>query len=185
MKNRTARMVICIAMLIIISSCAYAQSYTTYVESSNIGKSEIAKTSVIWIIADTGNFMWNRTIESTLFDRFKANGIKTLLTTDYVDICDLKEEEYEKILTLYLESESDYMLAAEIGDLYTYSAGGGIKNMDINASLLDFANERIILKMALSTEADTNDWKSLNETRRPAIESMAESFTKEFMKYVK
>ena len=73
MENRTGKMAICFTILIMVVSCAYAQSYTTYVESSNIVKREFDISSVIWIIADTGNFMWNRTIESALFDWFKAN----------------------------------------------------------------------------------------------------------------
>ncbi len=182
MKKRTAKKAIFIIMLAMLISSAYAQSYTTYVESSSIGRREIGKTPVIWIIADTSNFMWNRTIETAIRDKFKINEIKTFLTTDFMDICDLKENQLKEIVSLYVESKSDFMLTVEIDDLYTYSAGGGIKSLEITSNLIDFENGTTMLKMALSTEADTNDLKSLNETRRPAIESMAESLTREFMK---
>jgi len=185
MKNRTAKMAICILLFVIFVSCASAQTYATYAESSNIGKVLIDKESAIWIISDSGNFMWNRTIETAIGERFKPKGIKTYLTTDYVDICDLKEEDFQKVLDLYLESKSDLMMTIEIGDLYTYTAGGGVKSMDISVNLVDFVSERILLKMALSTEADNNDLKSLNETRRPVVESMADALVKEFLKYVK
>ena len=185
MKNRTAKMAMCILLLVLFVSCASAQTYTTYAESSNIGKALIDKASVIWVISDSGNFMWNRTIETVIGEKLKLKGINTYLTTDYVDICDLKEEEFQKVLDLYLESKSDYMMTIEIEELYTYSAGGGVKSMDISVTLIDFVSERILLKMALSTEADNNDLKSLNETRRPVVESMADAFVKEFMRYVK
>ena len=185
MENRTAKMAICFIMLVMLISCASAQSYTTYAESSNIGKSSISKSSVIWIISDSGNFMWNRTIETAIGEKLKQKGIKSHLTTDYVDICDLKEDEFQGVINLYMESKSDFMLAIEIGDLFTYSAGGGVKSMDFSATLIDFASEKILLKMALSTESDTNDLKSLNETRRPVVESMSDALAKEFMKYVK
>ena len=184
MENRAAKMAISIIMLVMFISCANAQSYTTYAESSNIGKREISKLSVIWIISDSGNFMWNRAIETAIGEKFKPKGIKTHLTTDYLDIWDLNEDEFQGVLDLYLESKSDFMLAIEIGELYTFSAGGGIKSMDFSATLIDFVSEKILLKIALSTESDTNDLKSLNETRRPVVESMSDALVKEFMRYV-
>ena len=184
MENRAAKMAISIIMLVMFISCANAQSYTTYAESSNIGKNEISRSSVVWIISDSGNFMWNRTIETSIGEKLRFKGIKSHLTTDYVDICDLKEDEFQDVLDLYLNSKSDFMLAIEIGELYTYSAGGGVKSMDFSATLIDFVSEKILLKIALSTESDTNDLKSLNETRRPVVESMSDALAKEFMRYV-
>lgn len=183
MKNRTAKRTIYLIMLIMLMPCAFAQSYSTYVESSNIGKNVINKSSEIWIISDSGNFMWNRSIETAIGEKLK--GIKTYLTTDYVDICDLEEDEIQLIFDLFKESKADLMLVIEIGELYTYSTGGGVKSIDMSATLMDFVSGKTVLKMALSTESDTNDFKSLNETRKPVVESMSDSLAKEFMKYVK
>ena len=185
MENRTARMAICIIMLVMLISHAYAQSYTTYAESSNLGKKPIEKTSIIWILSDTTSFMWNRTLESSVGEKLTKKGIKVFQTTDYIDVCDLEENDYPIIASLILESDSDFMLTLELKELYTYSIGGGVVSMDVIATLFDYKTSNNLLKIELSTESDKNDYMSLNASRGPAVDSMADMLTKEFMKYVK
>lgn len=185
MNKRTVRMVASLIMFTLLMSCATAQSYTTYAQSSNLGKTMIDKSSSVWIICDTTSFMWNRSIESSVMDQLSKRDISTLITTDYLDICGLEENELSKVTNLIMESDADYLLAIQMKDLYTYTTGGGIMSMNITATLLNLLSGENALIIELATEADTNDFKSLNATRKLALDSMAETLAKEFMKYAR
>ena len=185
MRNRTGRVSVFILMMLIVISEAYAQSYTTYAVSSNLNKKSISKASVIWIVSDTSSFMWNRSIETSVKEVFEEEGIDALITTDYLDICDIKEDEYQKLVDLYMDSKADLMMVLEVKDLYTYTVGEGIKSIDSTVTLLDYVNQSILLKVELSTESNANDLMSLNATRGPAIESLVEALVKEYLRYVK
>ena len=185
MEKRTVRMAVCLVMFTLLMSCATAQSYTTYAQSSNLGKKMIDKSSLVWIICDTTSFMWNRSIEISVMDQLSKKSISSQMTTDYLDICGLEENEYGKVMDLILESHADYLLAIQMNDLYTYTTGGGITSMNITATLINLLSGEDALIIELSTEADTNDFKSLNSTRGPAVDSMAEILAKEFMRYVR
>lgn len=185
MNKRTVRMAVCLIMFTMLMSCANAQSYTTYAQSSNLGKKMINKSSPIWIICDTTSFMWNRSIENSVMDSLSKKGINSQITTDYMDICSLGDDDYGKVLELIIDSGSDYMLALEMKEIFTYSIGGGITSMNITATLLDLITGESAIIIELSTEADTNDYKSLNATRGPAVDSMAEALAKELSRYVR
>lgn len=185
MNKRTVRMIVSLIVSTLLMSCANAQSYTTYAQSSNLGKKTIDKSSSVWIICDTTSFMWNRTIESSVLDNLSKKGINSQITTDFMDICSLGDDDYGKVMGLIIDSGCNYMLALEIKDVFTYSVGGGITSMNITATLLNLITGENAIIIELSTEADTNDYKSLNATRGPAVDSMAEMLAKEFMRYVR
>ena len=185
MNKRTVRIAVCLTLLTLFMSCLSAQSYTTYSQSSNLGKENIDKASFVWVLCDTNSFMWNRTIETSVMNSLSKKGVDIQITSDYLDICSLSDDDYGKVVELIIESGADYLLALEMKDLFTYSVGGGITSMNITATLLNLNTGRDAIIIELYTEADTNDYKSLNATREPAVDSMAEMLTKEFIKYVK
>ncbi len=183
--RRSAKIVMSLIVFFMIASALHAQSYSTYAESAKMRKEPISKASVIWILSDTTSFMWNRSIESSVKDQLTKKGIEVRLTTDLVDISQMEQEEFEQLGTMIRESDADYLLGLEMKDIYTFAIGEGIKSLDISATLFDFVTNTILLRIELSTEADTNDFESLNATRSPALRSMSESLAQEFMKYVK
>ena len=184
MRNRFAKGITIIIMLTVLASCAFAQSYTTFAESSNLGGKPIPAKSVLWILSDLNSFMWNRTIETSIKEQFDKKGIKTILTTDYIDICELQEGEFPKVLDLFYESKADFMLTINLENMGTYLTDG-IKNFTTKVSMYNYATMEIPLKVEMYTESDKNDYLSLNATRKPAISSMAEALVNEYIKYVK
>ena len=185
MRDRTAKVTTTLIMLTLLLSCAYAQTYTTFAESSGLGGKTIPRTSALLVLSDLNNFMWNRTIETSVREQFDKKGIKTILTSDYIDLCEIAEEGYQKVLDLYLDTKADFMLVVTIENLNTYASTDGIKNFTTKVSLLNYLTSEMPFKAEMYTESDRNDLLPLNSTRKPAIESMAEALVQEYLKYVK
>lgn len=124
-------------------------------------------------------------MEESLQSEFKNKGITAFLLTDYMDITESEDVDYEEIYRVIDKTKATLILEISLGDMYTYTLGEGIKQFDSNATVSTYSNFNAVLKIGLTTEADTNDVLSFAASRKPAIESAAKGLVAEYMKYVK
>lgn len=186
MKRIVIKMAALLLMLSLAVPCVFAQSYKTYVESSNPNKQEIRKTSTILIMSLADSFSMNRSTEKALKVAFEKKGISVVLASDTYDITTLNEETTESFLKRLSEEPFRYVMLVEPTDAYTYTYGGGISNLNYYCEILDsFDNNSIVLMMELSVEADKNDRLSYNASKEPALKSFSEVLVNEYMKYTR
>ena len=185
MSKRVKLVFVSLLIVLIVPSFVFAQNYTTYAASSNLRNQIYKKTDTVFILSGTSSFIWNRTMEEALQTEFKSKGITAFLLTDYMDITESDDVDYEEIYKLLDKTKATLILEIILGDMYTYTLGEGIKQFDSNATVSTCNDFKAVLRIGLTTEADTNDTLSFATTRKPAIESAAKGLVAEYMKYVK
>ncbi len=165
------------------SSYVFAQSYQTYAESSNIKTQPFYKNDKIWIISTAESFSWNRALEKDLLDAFSEKGVRAYITSDEFDLGTI--EDISLILEQAIQTGCKFMLVVSPEELYTFSYGGGIQSLQSYARLQSLSTGSVVFIVELSTEADTNDFMSLNASKGPAIKSMANTLVTEYLKYTR
>ncbi len=182
MKNHAMKKAVVLLLLSVLTPCIFAQSYQTYAESSAFNNASFNKSGSIFITACFNTFSWNRSAENMVREELKKNGIEAKVMTDYADATPYFDEDVENFPDLPLEAACDYYMLIFPGDTYTFTYGGGISQMDFSILVNSGFGS---CQIDLHTEADTNDMLSLAATKGPALESMAQAFVKEYLKYVK
>lgn len=186
MKRNVIRMAALLLMLSLAVPCVFAQSYKTYVESSNPNKQEISKSNAIMIMSLADSYSMNRSTEKALKVSFEKKGISVMLASDTYDITTSDEETIEAFKKRLSEESFRYMMLVEPTDMYTYTYGGGISSLNYYCEVMDlYYNNSTVLMMELSVEADKNDRLSYNASKEPALKSFAEVLVNEYLKYAR
>ena len=185
MSKRVKLMVVFMLLVLIVPTVLFAQSYTTYAASSNIRNQTYGKSDTIFIISNANSFIWNRIMEEAIQSEFKNKGVGSFLLTDYMDITEIEEVDAEEIYKIITKTKATLVLEISISDMYTFTLGEGIKKFDSNVNVLACKDFNAVLRIGLTTEADTNDALSYAASRKPAIESTAKGLVDEYMKHIK
>lgn len=186
MKRNVIKMAALLLMLSLAVPCVFAQSYKTYVESSNPTKQEISKASAITIMSLADSYSMNRSIERALKVAFEKKGISVVLASDTYDITTSNDDTIEAFKKRLSEEIFRYLMIVEPIDMYTYTYGGGISNLSFYCKVMDtYNNNSVVLMMELSVEADNNDRLSYNASKEPALKSFAEVLVNEYIRYVR
>lgn len=185
MSKKTKVIFVLLLLTLIVPAFVFAQTYTTYSASSNMKNQIYRKSDTVFIISSASNFIWNRVMEESLQSEFQKNGITVFLLTDYMDISEGEDVDAEEIHKLINKTKTKLLLEISISEIYTYTYGEGISKLESDVVMYSCSNFSAVLRVGLSTEADTNDMLSFSATRKPAIESVAKCLVEEYLKYVK
>lgn len=185
MSKKIKFMVVFMLLALISPMFVFAQSYTTYAASSNIRNQAYKKSDTVFVISNSGSFIWNRIMEEAIQAEFKSKGVTSFLLTDYMDITEVEDVDYEEIYNVITKTNAELVLEITTSDMYTYNLGEGIKKFDSNVNVFSCSDFNAVLRIGLTTEADTNDALSFAASRKPAIESTAKSLVEEYMKHIK
>ncbi len=185
MSKRIKFMVVFMLLALIAPMFVFAQSYTTYAASSNIRNQVYRKTDKVLLVSNNNSFIWNRIMEEAIQAELKNKGVTSFLLTDYMDITEVEEVDSEELYKVITKTKVTLVLEIILGDMYTFTLGEGIKKFDSNVNVLACSDFNTVLRIGLTTEADTNDALSFAASRKPAIESTAKSLVEEYMKHIK
>lgn len=173
-------------MLSLAVPCVFAQSYKTYVESSNPNKQEIRKASAITIMSIADSYSMNRSTERALKEAFEKKGISVVLASDTYDITTSNDDTVEAFIKRLSEETFRYLMIVKPIEIYTYTYGGGISSLNFYCEVMDtYNNNSVVLMMELSVEADKNDRLSYNASKEPALKNFAEVLVNEYMRYAR
>jgi len=184
MRSLKKFFIVLVIFCCVLLNFTFAQEYTTYGASSNMAKQNYKKTQTLLIFSCSDNFLWNRVMEESLKEKFLEQGITTHLVTDYVDVITKTDFSSEDLHEIHTKTRVSFLMQINCDGAYTYEYGGGLAKIDTTVLVYNW-DANLLLKMGLSTEADTNDMLSFNATRKPALESLAKAIVQEYMKYVK
>ena len=185
MSKRVKFVIILMLLGLVVPSFVFAQDYTTYAASSNMRNQVYRKSDTVFIISNTDSFIWNRIMEEAIQSEFKNKGVASFLLTDYMDITESEDIDSEELYKIITKTKATLVMEITTNDMYTYTLGEGIKKFDSNVSVLECSNYNTVLRIGLTTEADTNDALSYAASRKPAIESTAKGLVEEYMKRIK
>ncbi len=184
MRSIKKSFIVLVMFCCVLSGFAFAQEYTTYGASSNLAKQNYKKAQTLLLFSCSDNFLWNRVLEESLKEKFLAHGITTYLVSDYIDVTTESDFSSEDLIEIHTKTRVSLLMQINWDGVYTYEYGGGISKFDTTVLVYNW-DAKLLLKMGLSTEADTNDMLSFNATRKPALESLAKAIADEYIKYVK
>lgn len=185
MKSKTLKALLVIMILLFAIPSVFAQSYKTYTDSSVLNNQTIYRNEKVWIVGVSSSFSMNRAIEKAIQNAFSSKGIKTIISTDKIDISGMEDSIFEKLTDYMNEEEFRYLLFCWVDDIYTYTYGDGIARMEFSGTMYDMLSGSEIMIIQMSTEADKNDRLSFNATRDPALKSMAEELASEYLRTAK
>lgn len=185
MKRKTIKTILAILVILFATPSVFAQSYKTYTDSSVLNNQIIFKDGTVWIVGVSSSFSMNRAIEKAIQNAFSAKGIKTILSTDKIDISGMEDTIFEKLTDYMVGEEFRYLLFCWLDDVFTYTYGDGIARMESSGTMYDMLAGSEVMIIQMSTEADKNDRLSFNATRDPALKSMAEELAALYVNYAR
>ena len=142
----------------------------------------LSKDGKVLVLCDSGDFMFQREVETSMVEAFSRNGITA---------CAYSSIEYEPLPSYFdylyavaLENDCRYILIAEVSEVYTYNLGGGIAQIRFDSNLGDYEDYVMPLRVSGAVNCEENIYHTFTESIEPAGRCLAEAIVEEYMNCV-
>lgn len=178
-------LICCLTCLFILCSCASLANTPVYkatAYSINYADESISKDDKILILFETGNFMLQREVESSIVDALSKNGINAIAYSS-IEI-ESQPSTVEYLDRIAWNNRCKYIMYVHVSDVYTYTTGGGIAELRFNADMFDLDSSRFNLRITGAINCKENLYHSYTESIAPAGKCIANAIVDEYMKHV-
>lgn len=156
--------------------------YHSQAYSVNYANEPIDSGEKILVFCDSGDFMFQREVETSMVDAFHKNGV-TAIAYSSVEIESLPSS-FDYLFEVSIEKDCRYILVVGISDLYTYEYGGGIKQFTFDSATVDTARGELSLRISGAIDCSENDFSTLYESLKPAGNCLATSVVDEYLSFI-
>lgn len=181
-------LICCLMCFVMLCSCTSLMSeltntpsYEAQAYSVQYTNEPISKDYKVLVLCDSGDFMFQREVETSMVEAFNENGI-TAFAYSSIEI-ESQPPFIDYLYAVAMENDCRYVLIAGAHDFYTYEYGGGISQMSFDSNMADYEASEIVLRVSGAINCEENLYHSMTESIEPACKSMAEAIVDEYMKY--
>ena len=185
MKRILICCLVCIGMLCSctsLSELANTPIYEAQTYSVQYTNEPISKDDKVLVLCDSGDFRFQREVETSMVEAFNENGI-TAVAYSSIEI-ESQPPFLDYLYAVAMENDCRYVLIAGANDFYTYEYGGGISQMSFDSNVADYEASEIILRVSGAINCEENLYHSMTESIQPVCKCMAEAIVDEYMTYV-
>ena len=166
----------------LMSELTNTPTYEAQAYSVQYTNEPISQDDKVLVLCDSGDFMFQREVETSMVEAFNENGI-TAFAYSSIEI-ESQPPFIEYLYAVAMENDCRYVLIAGAHDFYTYEYGGGISQMSFDSNMADYEASEIVLRVSGAINCEENLYHSMTESIEPACKSMAEAIVDEYMTYV-
>ena len=166
----------------LMSELTDTPSYEAQVYSVQYTNEPISKNDKVLVLCDTGDFMFQRELETEIVAAFSESGIEVVAYSN-VEI-EAQPPFIDYLYAVALENDCRYAYIVSISEAYSYDYGGGISRINFNSTMADLDMTGIPLRITGAITCKENIFHSYIESLEPACKCMVEALVNEYMKYV-
>lgn len=156
--------------------------YTAQTYSIPYAEMPISKDDKVLFLCETGDFLFQRELETEIVAAFSENGIEVVAYSD-VEI-EAQPPFIDYLYAVALENDCRYVFIVGISEAYSYEYGGGISQINFDSNMADLDLTGIPLRITGAITCKENIFHSYIESLEPACKCMVEALVNEYMKYV-
>lgn len=163
--------------------------YSSYSYSTKFVKDEITKEDEIFILSNSTEYSWNRTLEEEMKRQFEEQGISVYISSDYIDIDKMEPEDVvEYIRNQYFLSENDsyvrFFLQISVNTVSSYFLGNGIEDVGISVSILDMFSGLSVERIDVDIIGKENNYEDYNSSMETVVKLISKEIVEEYTKYL-
>lgn len=166
----------------LMSELTDTPSYEAQVYSVQYTNEPVSKNDKVLVLCDTGDFMFQRELETEIVAAFSESGIEVVAYSN-VEI-EAQPPFIEYIYAVALENDCRYVYIVSISEAYSYDYGGGISRINFDSTMADLDMTGIPLRITGAITCKENIFHSYIESLEPACKCMVEAIVNEYMKKI-